>query len=511
MSTQENKSALRVLYEKLPPLYLIAQIIIGIFAAFWVLVNHQPETGDDIEHLHSAWLVSQGKVPYIDFFQHHNPLLWYLFAPVADFFAYDLTLFDVVRIISTLVMFGSLWVAAAIVRRYITQSRYAMLLCVATVFPSYVIFSGQDFRPDNYMVLAFMLGLYWLFAYLEQKRVRSLILSFAAFFISFLFMQKVIFLLAFVGVAILWLLYAKQIVWADFAKAMIFPLVGSVLFLAWLLSHDMLKTYWLANYIFNLYIPDVYGGLVEKTRPEFYAVSGLALGGCAYLLRRGNIAARIICLLWLAECVQRFFYFSLDRHYYYQLQILNAMLAGVFCWVLIKKWQWSAYLFVALSLWAGNCFYDYCRQKELAPGYFRYVTPKYVLEQTNRCDVVINGYGLTYGIFSKDATYYWNLNGQLDVIGNKIGLAPLPDLNAAVEKYLPRIIYTGPYWNERLHQKHIDVPVHQIRRDLRDKYYNQSLFMDIFILKPEYQNIRRCKYNAKTDSWDYFYKESRLQ
>lgn len=54
-----------------------------------------------------------------------------------------------------------------------------------------------------------------------------------------------------------------------------------------------------------------------------------------------------------------------------------------------------------------------------------------MLEQTNRCDVVINGYGLTYGIFSKDVTYYWNLNGQLDVIGSKIGLAPLPDLNGA--------------------------------------------------------------------------------
>ena len=64
-----------------------------------------------------------------------------------------------------------------------------------------------------------------------------------------------------------------------------------------------------------------------------------------------------------------------------------------------------------------------------------------MLEQTNRCDVVINGYGLTYGIFSKDVTYYWNLNGQLDVIGSKIGLAPLPDLNGAVQKYLPRIIY----------------------------------------------------------------------
>lgn len=153
-------------------------------------------------------------------------------------------------------------------------------------------------------------------------------------------------------------------------------------------------------------------------------------------------------------------------------------------------------------------FKNYCLENRLKPYYHRYVTPKYVLEQTNRCDVVINGYGLTYGIFSKDVTYYWNLNGQLDVIGSKIGLAPLPDLNGAVQKYLPRIIYTGPYWNERLRKKHIDVPVHWIDKKLRDKYYNQSAFVDIFILKPEYQAQRRCRYNVETGSWDYYYKEN---
>lgn len=88
---------------------------------------------------------------------------------------------------------------------------------------------------------------------------------------------------------------------------------------------------------FNLHIPDVYGGLVEKTKPEFYVVSALALCGCIYSLYRGNIYARIICLLWVFEALQRFFYFSLDRHYYYQLQIFNGMLAGTFAWEIIKN------------------------------------------------------------------------------------------------------------------------------------------------------------------------------
>ena len=45
-----------------------------------------------------------------------------------------------------------------------------------------------------------------------------------------------------------------------------------------------------------------------------------------------------------------------------------------------------------------------------------------------------------------------------------------------------------------------------IDANLRDKYYNQSLFIGLFILKPEYQKIRRCRYNVKTDKWQYYYK-----
>jgi hypothetical protein len=36
---------------------------------------------DEAEHAHVAWLISQGKRPLVDFFQHHQPLLWSLLTP----------------------------------------------------------------------------------------------------------------------------------------------------------------------------------------------------------------------------------------------------------------------------------------------------------------------------------------------------------------------------------------------------------------------------------------------
>src|SRR5262245_48636551 len=35
---------------------------------------------DEFEHLHSAYLVSRGQTPYVDFFEHHPPLGYYLVA-----------------------------------------------------------------------------------------------------------------------------------------------------------------------------------------------------------------------------------------------------------------------------------------------------------------------------------------------------------------------------------------------------------------------------------------------
>lgn len=504
-ATKDN--LLKKVYVNLPKIYFILQIVVGVWAAFWILFNHQPKTGDDVEHLHSAWLVYQGQIPYVDFFQHHNPLLWYLFAPLLGMFSYDIVVFDIVRTISTLVMFLTLFMCAKIVQNFICFSWYAGLLTVAAVFPSYIVLSGQDFRPDNYMVCAFMVGLYFFFEYLKKQRGKSLIISFAFMFITFMFMQKSIFFLALFGLSVLYLLYTKQVNVKDFLQALILPLTGSVFFILWLAYHHMVDRYWLCNFIFNLHIPEVYGNLSEHTKPEFYVLTAIAGIGFLYFIIKGNTAARIICLLWVGEAIQRFFYFSLDRHYYYFLDILNAILAGAIAWQIIKKWQWSAYIFILLSIYGSWLFRGYCIENKLSPEYHRYVTPKYVIEHTNKCDSVLNGYGLTYGIFTKDNTYYWNLNGQLDVIGQEIDLAPIPNLNAIVEKHLPKIIYTGPFWHERLHKQGTDVPVHWINSTLRDKYYQQSLFINMFILKPEYEAKRRCRYNAVTKSWEYFYKE----
>ena len=68
MTQTAERTFLKSLYLNLPKVYFILQILVGIWVSFWLLYNHQPKTGDDVEHIHSAWLVFQGYVPYQDFF-----------------------------------------------------------------------------------------------------------------------------------------------------------------------------------------------------------------------------------------------------------------------------------------------------------------------------------------------------------------------------------------------------------------------------------------------------------
>ena len=72
---------LKPLYIKLPLYLLLAHLGIGFgYCIYWMWFT-DTLGGDTLEHIHCSWLVYANFVPYKDFFQHHNPLLWYMFAP----------------------------------------------------------------------------------------------------------------------------------------------------------------------------------------------------------------------------------------------------------------------------------------------------------------------------------------------------------------------------------------------------------------------------------------------
>lgn len=101
-------------------------VVVAVFYAL-VIVYVPSQNGDNIEHVHSSFLVAMGQVPYRDFFQHHNPLLWYLFAPVTKFFAYDATVVEIVCFISLLVFLKSLVYIYRIVSEFLADKFWGLM------------------------------------------------------------------------------------------------------------------------------------------------------------------------------------------------------------------------------------------------------------------------------------------------------------------------------------------------------------------------------------------------
>ena len=111
---------------------------------------------------------------------------------------------------------------------------------------------------------------------------------------------------------------------------------------------------------------------------------------------------------------------------------------------------------------------------------------------------------MMYNIFAKDPAYYWQLLGQLDVIGEEAGIQPKPDINALIEKYKPKFVFGKNYFNKFSLESGRRRIVHYVDENLLNKYYEPTYFYPVYQLKPEYDK-RRCEENLQTGEWSYAY------
>ena len=164
---------------------------------------------DEFEHLHASWLVSAGKVPYKDFFEHHNPLLWYLSAPLVSLFYDNAVIFYVMRGVSAGISVLTLFFIYKTVLLYASRSG-AWLAVALTLGNIITVYNFSQFRPDTFMNCCFIIGIYYWFCYMKSRQLKSLVLSFLGFTFSALFLQKISLLLIAVECLILIMAFGKK-------------------------------------------------------------------------------------------------------------------------------------------------------------------------------------------------------------------------------------------------------------------------------------------------------------
>ena len=488
---------LNKIYQKLPFALLLIHLLIGYIVCTYICCFTTSIGGDTLEHIHSSYLVHLGDIPYKDFFQHHNPLLWYLFASLVGQFDNGLSdtfITNFVLISAITASYLNFYYLYLITKRFLSSSLGGLIAASIAITP-YIVLSIVHFRPDNFMFLSFFAGLYYYFCYLDTKKLPNLAISFVLFWCSFMFLQKIIFTLVILALITLYLLITKKISLTDILYSLMLPLVLSLGFIAYLHSNNILWTWYQSNFPFNLHIPELFthrrlGFLWTELKLLIFFASLSVV----FLIKNSNIYFKILSIIFVIELSQRLFYFSAFAYYYCLLVYIASILSAVFFEkIILKKYYFPVYI-LCIALF-------YCMYKpsiyngNVAPKKTRFHTPLHmtIYNSITPCDYVLNGDGTIYNIYNRDPHYYWNLLGQTDVIGAKVGIAPLMDINKVIAIKKPRIISISPYFNKYYSERGRYVVVHNPNMEYINKYYQPFDYNEgLYILKPEYANFD-CK------------------
>lgn len=486
-------------FEKIACAVIALLIIYAVGFAVWTVLYTETGNGDNVEHIHSAWLIACGKVPYRDFFQHHNPLVWYLFAPFMRLFTSQLAVIDAAHIIGLIAGAVMLFIIYKLCTRFFS-SRFAAIVSLITICPPYYYIYCFNFNPDTFMALFFALGLYYLFSYLDKNRFFFLAAAFFSFFLAFMFTQKILIVLGQLGIICLYIFYRRKTPLGDIGYALLLPVVGIMLFFVYLYSEGALKLYWLSNYVFNAKMQSYYGNnqiSVIDWKVLIFAASVSLLSITLYL-KSSSSYFKIIAFLFVTELLMRCFYFSIAPYYMLPLMIFMTCLNSVLLDKVKQKNVLLIYIFLSVAVYYAAISKDrYIMARGTDRSFARYISAN-----LTPCDYVVNGFLGNQSIMSKDPHYYWSMLGHIDIAGEELNIAPKPNVNELILRFKPKFVSSGVYWNNYYLNRGKSVAVQSVSPELLDRYYLPTPFMNLFILKHEFRG-RNCRYDPNIKEWIY--------
>lgn len=414
---------------------MLMVIYATIFSGFQIV--------DEFEHLHASWLIGIGKLPYRDFFEHHHPLLWFLSAPIVGIFYDDVIIFYVMRAISFCVSLLTLLYIYKIALFW--GDKKSGWLAVALYLGQIVtLYNFYQFRPDTFMNLCFVMGIYYWFLALKTKEIKSLVYSFLSFTFSFLFLQKISFLLMAVECLLLWQIGTKKLS----LKAVVLAAIPSLLilfaFFFYIYSKGIFIEYLELNFRFNQAMLAYFERGSFWYTHIFITIYGLAFFVALLYYKKENMYFKILSILYVIEFLMRGFYFAPHPNYYTLLAMMSAMIISI--WVKGKTSQHPFFVFVLIFVMFLNLGYLFNRLDRSIGNhnsYAHYQLAKFVHQNSNKDDLVMNGYDMNFNIYRGDASYYWfGLDMLVPIMNLEYHLEQKIDVNALVVQYRPKFIYT---------------------------------------------------------------------
>jgi 4-amino-4-deoxy-L-arabinose transferase-like glycosyltransferase len=365
---------------------------------------------DEFEHIHSSWYILKGAVPYSDFYQHHHPLLWIVMAPLIALLGESAQTAVHLRFMMLAQLVMIIIVVYKLVRIH-GRSREAGLWA-ALLLSTMVMFieKAVEIRPDVPQVLCGLVSVLYLLRYLERRGRRDLLIAALMSAVAFLFLQKHLFLLALIGLALLWQAARRKIPFSD-----IFVFAGGflalqLLFLAGLLLTGNLEDYFITNWKLNLSQADFFSGFGNFTRslrqnPLFWA---LGFGGALYLSirRKASFAVRFLALAGIVLVLAAFIAKIPHRQYYMASLPFLAAAGGIVAAEIMDRLRLRPFIRIVLLLVFILVPSIALTQVNGRANSRQLRLVDYVLSVTTANDRVYDG-DIQFNLFRPDLHYFW--------------------------------------------------------------------------------------------------------
>lgn len=185
---------------------LIIEILLIGYYLFWVKSFHY----DEFESIHSGWKILNGERIYLDFEQIHHPLLYYLLALIIKVFGSTINVVYISRFVICVFAVGIIYYVFCLAKKIFNYNTAIISTIILPLIPWFTL-SAFEVRPDVPMLFFSIVSIYYLYKYFENNQTRLLIISAICLGISYLFLQKAVFFIAFSGSILLLRLLKKEI------------------------------------------------------------------------------------------------------------------------------------------------------------------------------------------------------------------------------------------------------------------------------------------------------------
>ncbi len=383
--------------------WLIVILAINFIGIILTMFHSDTIMMDEIEHLRASYFISLGDMPYRDFFEHHHPLIWFMFAPIISILPKDILLtYYTARTLALIFSIASTYFIYKIVK-FFTNNKTCALFSLVVYFmyyPSWYSFS--IFKPDTFTRFFYLCGVYFFFLYYKNNKRKDLAYSVLSFTIAFLFLQTIAFSILPFIIFSCYFIYNKKNKWKDFAIVSIIPISIIGALGIWFYYSEILAPYIQLNWIYNRHLFDFIHTNPKSTIPLYIVNLLPSVFAFAYIIhiKKTNAFFYMISFLCLCELIQHTYFIAVYPHYLILLFLYSSIItAYAMSTTNNKKIIYTFISFILLNVVLNLCTVAITNNKS---------SLNYMREYNKNPEASMVNFNVTYfSIYAPRFSYYW--------------------------------------------------------------------------------------------------------